>query len=382
MKHFISILLFFPVIFTVFSVTQQETVYGDGVFYYSWLRSIVLDRDIDFTNEYQRFRVNQLPTKVGLIGNQFAVGPAFFWSPAFLLVHQLLQGDGYGFIYQYAVGFINVLYGLLGLLLFFRIVSKFIPDKEAICLTVALGIGTHLFFYIALDTVTSHALSFLFGVVLLTLLTEVTPRWWLLGSVAGLLGLMRIQDAAFIVLPILLLLIRRAWHSPGTIFQLTTGFLLTVSFQFFSWFLLYGDIRIPYIERGYGFNFLNPQILQVLFSLNNGLFLWTPLAAIACSGTLYALYRIIQNKKSVFPAYLYLAALGFFTWQTYLVGSWSIWWQGASFSGRMFLSILPFLFLGLADIWKRWPNILPRLLLFFSCLNIIFLSFFLAVFQK
>src|SRR5204863_9632585 len=76
-------------------------IVGDGIYYYVYLRSAVLDGDLDFTNDdtiYQQYN-NEDPIKkaemlarktpTGLAGNLFSVGPAILWSPVFLVTRGL-----------------------------------------------------------------------------------------------------------------------------------------------------------------------------------------------------------------------------------------------------------------------------------------------------
>src|SRR5262245_16058056 len=69
---------------------------ADAAYYYAYLPSLVLDRDLDFTNQYQvtqnwyRFG----PTPIGRPGNVFGIGPAIFELPAFLVGHGLARLAG------------------------------------------------------------------------------------------------------------------------------------------------------------------------------------------------------------------------------------------------------------------------------------------------
>ena len=118
---FLFIVIIYFTGFFAHALYLKKTVYGDGVYYYSWLRSIVIDRDIRFNNEYRDLGGSQPMSKTGLIGNKYAIGPAIIWSPAFLLVHSFLHGDGYSLPYQLAVGLTSVCASIFGLLLLWRI---------------------------------------------------------------------------------------------------------------------------------------------------------------------------------------------------------------------------------------------------------------------
>lgn len=374
--------LIYIILFSLKALYLRQTVYGDGIFYYSWLRSIIVDHDVHFFNEYSFFGVQQLLTSLGLIGNQYAIGPALFWSPIYVLIHNLVQGDGYIFIYQYAVGLLSCFYCLLGLFIIYKVLQRYYSPVISVLSFIGIAWGTQLFFYGALDTVNSHAISFFVASLLLFLLTQKNISYLLAGFCAGLLGMIRIQDSMFLFFPAALLFlsfIKGYNEKQRNIFPylkngivLAIGFFIPIIIQFFSWYLVYGDLRIPYLERGYGFSFIGSSFLSVLFSPNNGLFFWTPLLLFAVIGLL-----IRHNKLTSLRMITFL----FFLWQTYLIGSWSIWWQGASFSGRMFISLLPFFALGIANFLSYLEkkgakqSILILFICFFSVLTIV-LSFY------
>src|SRR5207244_603669 len=66
---------------------QPLRVDGDGVGYYAYVRSWLIDRDIDFTNEYRDFDPRrqwlEKKTAIGRVENPFSIGPAVLWIPFF-----------------------------------------------------------------------------------------------------------------------------------------------------------------------------------------------------------------------------------------------------------------------------------------------------------
>jgi len=76
-------------------------VRGDGVGYYAYLRSVLIDHDLRFENDYlagnQSFVLSRvdaqgrlLPneyTRTGYVQNHFSVGPAILWAPVLMVVH-------------------------------------------------------------------------------------------------------------------------------------------------------------------------------------------------------------------------------------------------------------------------------------------------------
>src|ERR1700692_4835367 len=79
-------------------------VRGDGVGYYAYLRSVLIDHDLHFEDDYlaanrsfvmaktdgQDHILPTLYTKTGYVENHFAVGPAILWAPAVVVVHGIV----------------------------------------------------------------------------------------------------------------------------------------------------------------------------------------------------------------------------------------------------------------------------------------------------
>jgi hypothetical protein len=324
----------------------NKTVYGDGVYYYSWVQSAVIDHSVSFPHD-----------------NKFSVGPAILWAPSYLLVHSVIRGNGQSLPYQLAVGFTGVCSALFGLLLLWRLLQKYFSNTVSIMTVAAVAGATNLLFYGSLDTVNSHALSFFTAVVFLTLIMQKKKYWVAIGAVLGFLGMIRTQDFLFGIL--LIPLVKK-----NNLFKILVGALAVFSPQLIAWQLVYGKFWVsPYLTGTEGFNFLRPHILGVLFGLQNGLYLWTPMTLLATIG-------LITKKR-----FLLLSA---FLLELLLVASWSTWWQGASYSGRMFVSTLPILAFGIAYIFSwltqyKWTQLyfLLTIVLPLSVINTMLIAFFL-----
>jgi hypothetical protein len=312
------------------AIYLHKTVYGDGVYYYSWLRSVIIDHNIDFRNEYASLGGSQ-PYIGGVVGNKYSVGPAIAWMPAFLFVRAVNRGDGYGFIYQLAVGFTSVGAALVGLLLLWRLLERFFSATISILTVVTVAGATNLLFYGSLDAVNSHALSFCAACIFLSLLFQKKKQWFAIGAVLGFLGIIRTQDLLYGIL--IFPYVRKI-----NVLKILCGVLVMFIPQLLAWQALYGKFwTSPYLTTGIeGFNFLTPHIIGVLFNVRDGLFLWTPVALLAAIG-------LVAKKRWLF--------LSVFLSELYVVASWSTWWQGASYSGRMFVSSLPLLAFGVAAVF-------------------------------
>lgn len=347
----------------------KKTVYGDGVYYYSWLRSAVVDRDLNFQNEYAALGGSQPQTPRGIIGNKYSIGPALSWAPIFLLVRPVVGGNGYELGYQLAVGLVSVLSALAGLLLLWRLLERFFSPTVSVMTTAAVAFATNLLFYGSFDPVNSHALSFLAAVIFLSLILSAHKQWFSIGITLGFLGLMRTQDLLFALL-LVPLFCKANWP------LLISGFLVAFAPQLLAWQALYGTfLTSPYLSGGEGFNFLTPHVLGVLFGATSGMYLFTPITLLASVG-------LFTGVKQKIPMRMALIVL--FAAQLYVVSSWNTWWQGASYSARMLLSSLPVLAFGVASVFGwlakyKWtsPYFLLAIILPLAIVNFIRIFFFL-----
>lgn len=270
-----------------------KTVYGDGIYYYGWLNIQI---------------------------SKFSVGPAIFWAPLYIVTHN-----------QIVVGVSDVLAVIFALILLFNLLCKQFSKTVSLMAVAAIAGASNLLFYGSLDVVNSHALTFFSATVFLSLLLARQKRWFWIGASLGFIGLIRAQDLIYGVLLIPFL-------TRKNLLIITMGALLAFSPQLLAWHLTTGSLLVsPYLTGNEGFNFLQPHILGVLFGASSGLFLWTPIALIGAIG-------LITGKR-----YWMLAV---FLLELYIVASWSTWWQGASYSGRMFVSSLPLLTFGIASIFS------------------------------
>ncbi len=341
-----------------------SAVWGDGRFYYSYARSLVVDGDFDFSNEMEYFGEPRILTKTGMVANKYSIGPAIFWLPGFLIAHLLVRGDGYSHLYQILVGLNSVFWGILGLWLCWRTACRYFSEKNALLATLGIWLATNLFFYTAVDPINSHPVSFFVASLLAYLIFgDKLRRLEILGLLVGILGMIRAQDLIF-SLPVGIYLLKKKINIIKTInfiIFIILGFLP----QILIWKYIYGEFASPYLLGGEKFNWQNPQIFGILFGQNNGLFYYSPILLFALLG----FYFLFQKNRllSLTGIFLFLA-------QTYLISSWHIWWGGAAYGGRMFVSLMPFFSLGLAAVLERIRNLGIKIMILIAFITINFYS--------
>lgn len=346
----------------------------DGVFYYVYLPSLLLDEDFDFTNNLAKIHGPEKarriikPTQTGLAENVFSIGPAILWSPFFLTAHlsvsllnflgRDLAADGhhslyYGFVY---VG--NSLWGLAGLIFCGLFLKRFFSFSTTLIASLSILTATQLTYYLWSFTTMSHNVSFA-TVSLFLCVWQARRCHPVTGAAAALMILARWQNVLFLIVmtPDLfreLIALRKdnanlvdtavpvmRWGKKYFWFGLTL--LVGISPQLASWWVLYGQpVTIP---QGRGFlDFTDLPILSVLFSAHHGLFTWHPVLLIGLAG-LFLSYK----KDRV----LCLSLLAVLVGQTVLNASVRDWSAGWSFGMRRFVNTLPIFAFGIAFLTEH-----------------------------
>ena len=192
-------------------------VRGDGVGYYAYVRSALIDHDIRFENDYlaanpsfvmactdgHNHLLPELYTKTGYVENHFTVGPAILWAPVMIVVHGAVlfadhlgahvAANGYSRPYLLAMAITTACYGFLALFLAYRMARKYFDEQSALVATLGIWMASSLPIYMYFNPSWSHALS-AFTVSLYlwywerTKCTRTPGQWALLGIAAGLMG--------------------------------------------------------------------------------------------------------------------------------------------------------------------------------------------------
>lgn len=369
----ITLLLLFALLCGWVVVTRPSIHGNDGVQNYVWLRSLMFDGNLDFTNEYAHYLSQQahwfdhkdIPKDpvTGLPVNLYGVGNSILWAPWVILAHgiglitNLLLGpvfdlDGYGFLARAGVSFGSTFYASVGLFLLYMHLRKRSNDAIAFWAVILFWFATPLFFYMYLHPSMSHANSFFLSacIVCLYFAGKTRRRWFLLGLSCGMLCVTRLQDGILLI-PIAACEIinwvknednRSIKQRVLDYFAATIGVLIPIIPQLIGWKILQGGYFTGprgYLSQG-SINLLQPHhITDVLFSAKHGLIYCHPILLLPIIG-LFFKPQLARTEK--------LVGMAAFACVLWVVGSWSIWWAGASFGQRMFISLYPFIIIGLA----------------------------------
>ncbi|MEN6626819.1 MAG: glycosyltransferase family 39 protein [Candidatus Sumerlaeia bacterium] len=342
----------------------------DGAGNYVYIGSLLVDGDLSFANQYAQFeRMQNLPIGgaagpvspvTGLAANRYGVGSSLLWSPFVAAVHGYLKmrglpADGTSRPYEWAVAVGTLFWSALGLMLLYGRLRREFGAIGSAAAIAGLVLASPLGFYMYAHGSMSHGASF-FAMAGSVLAVE---RAWrkpsalamaVAGAMLALVVEIRYQDASWsVVLAIALLLQRRIHHSSFIIHHwiaFAAAGILAFLPQLAAWKILYGSWLagpLPYLDKTAGtFNFWPAHLMDALVSERGGALAWHPIIAIGLAGLIMALMARARWKA------IAVTGLAGFAVQAWLVGCWSVWWAGASFGNRFFISSLPLVAFGIA----------------------------------
>lgn len=333
----------------------KNVVEADGHGYYAYLPATFIYGDYQYAFapkkicEYQNHCAENFPyfcTKVDdryvnkyFVGVSVAISP--FWLPMSLVSGWTgYQHDGYSFLFFVSVSLAGLFYALAGLWVLRKLLWRFgIHDHLVAVLLPTLFFGTNLFHYAVNEPSMSHIYSFAFVTFFLWQWCRLLDQYsrkrlvWV-GLLTGMILIIRPTNILIVLLiPFLcgswdatktiFLQIVRDWKSVLTLFL---SFALPVFLQ-----LLVYKIQINswwiYSYTKEGFDFTNPEIMNVLFSYRRGLFVYTPLLAVM----LFGIFMLRKNKFQLAVIALFLIVT------TYVISSWWMWFYGGCFGMRPYV---------------------------------------------
>ncbi len=376
--RFFVLLFIISLTLYVFGVLRVTSIFwGDSLYYYAYTRSIVVDQDIDFTNEAFHPQLGfpnppEISKETGRVTNKFSPGTALFWIPGMLLGQMVsfvgnsfigreyFLMNGVGVLPQFIVAVSAVFFSILGLWYLYQILKEVFGQKTATLSTLLLFFTTHIFYYTAMDPVNSHSISFLLSAFLLYQLVQVLKKeitWQRvipMGVTAGFLMLVRNQDVV-VVFPVLLALIlakkESILHKLNWVTLYCGSAFLIFSVQIYTTISLFGVLGSPYLLRGETLSWLQPNFWRVLFTLENGLFFFAPIllfSVIMLVKTFLNQIRKRKNNNGTSLPILVFVSLMTFLLQLYVVASWGAEIIGGPYGSRMFISVFPHLSIGIA----------------------------------
>jgi hypothetical protein len=365
--------------------SQSDALFvSDGFGYYIYLPSLVIDGDLDLTNQIARQPVQvdhwtfAPVADTGRPGNIFQVGPAVLWLPFFLAAHAILSllhvlgvavpRDGFGWAYEAPVYVGSFCYGLVGVLYTWRLLAETCDRKVAVAAVALTVLATPVAAYLWFEPDMSHLVSMALVAMLAFYLHRVgsaddarVVSWARLGALTGLIGLVRVPDllvAGAVVLVGGSILVRRAQRGrpvrAAEVLQCLTAYsaAAVVCFlpQLAVWKLLYGYwFTMPPNPFYATLHWRDPDLWNYFFSTRHGMFAWAPIWFVAVTGVVWGTVRGTVGLR------WWLPVLGC---AMYFNASIHNWWAGCSFGERRMVDYAPLLALGLGAVLQAWPALL------------------------
>ena len=231
----------------------------------------------------------------------------------------------------------------------------------------------------------SHACSAFAVALFVTVWLRVRQDWTLrgviaLGVSAGLMAMVREQDAFFAIGPALDFVLTGARGRRLTRIALhalagCAACALTMAPQLAAYQRLNGHMS-PARVVARKMTWTAPHGLEVLFSPEHGFIFWTPLAVLAIAGLVWLAVRSSGDRRLVAGLALLMIAL-----QVYVGGSVESWTVAGAFGQRRFVALTVLLGIGLAALWEAvrltaWRPALTIAMLFCVWWNLALMALF------
>jgi hypothetical protein len=334
------------------ALTFKPSIENDGIGYFSYLHSLVVDHDLDFTNEYLAARaegVGYYPlliesrTANGMLADYFPIGAAAISLPVYLvtLAARPSGEPQFGVPFSVTISLVSLLVGLIALALSYRLAAGLTKSASALIGVVGAAAATPFIYYLLYEPSYSHTFSACAVAAFLYVWwwrrdSRSALGWFALGLLGGLMGLIRYQDGPLLLIG-LLDRPRRWWY----FLLFFAGALVAFAPQLPVDQALFGSL-LPARPAGQELQFFPGHYLDVLFSSFHGLFSWTPIDLLAVAGFIFVTDRRLKL------AFIYALVV-----EVIIGGAAPDWFGGFSFGMRRFVSLTPFFAIGLAALAQR-----------------------------
>lgn len=346
---------------------SNRIIAWDTISYYAYLPAIFIyhDATLKFSDNAPEEVKSKIWYQTDSKGNRIikmSMGLSMLYAPFFFLAHLLapllgFDSNGYTTPYRFALIASCVFYLALALYFLRKTLSVFFSTSTVTLTTVAVVLGTNLFFYTTTEPTMSHAYNF----SMFSAFIYLTLKWYekpnlqkalLLGLLIGLISLARPSNILILLFFLLydiksisdlrerILLFRKHFF----LLSLSAiGFIIVWLPQFIYWKAVSGQ-WLYYSYGDEGFFFSNPQIIKGLFGYRKGWLLYTPLMILALAG-IPLLYKYCKS--------FFLPTIIFTVLNIYIILSWWCWWYGGGYGLRAFIDSYALLAIPLATFIQK-----------------------------
>jgi hypothetical protein len=348
---------------------KNKIIQNDVISYYAYLPAAVIFGDLTFSfipelpEDFEgTIWLQTAPTGKPIL--RMTMGLALLWLPFFLLAHVFAQitgvsALGYSWPYSLSIFLATLFYLAAGLYYLRKILLKYVPDLVVAFTLATIVLATNLMYYVISEPGMSHVYSF----ALIVMFIYYTLKWieipgfkntLILGFLAGIIVLIRPVNILVLLFPALTGIntfrqfIQRISGNWKMILLAGIASFIVLLPQMIYWKAQTGHFLFnSYLDSG-KFYFLDPDILNGLFSYRKGWLIYTPVMIFALGG-------IYLLRKNATP--LFLPVILFVLLNVYVVYSWWCWWYGGSFGSRPMIDMYGIMAIPLAvllhRIWRK-----------------------------
>lgn len=370
-KSTVVILLFSFLVIFVFLGTgaykeDHNPFISDGMGYYLYLPSIFIFNTNDasffytdyFSELWKQTNTSGFPgaiTTTAENGHQvskYPIGISILQLPFFLFAHILTKitghpETGFSFWYKIMAQLSTLFYAVWGLVSCSRLLSKFLGRKSVYLTIFIIAVSTNFFFYSSFRNTMAHVYLF----ALIAELMRLTYSFYVERKEASIFIIALILGLIFITRPIDVLVgllfplygvkcysdinsrLIYFWSIRTKIILACLLATIPIILQMIYW--KWSTNQWVYYSYGEeSFFWAKPAVFEVLFSVHNGFFVYSPIM-------LFSLIGLFSSRFRLNP--FFISSIVVLCFYTYVVSAWWCWWYGGSMGMRPMIDIYPVL---------------------------------------
>ncbi len=356
LRHYFSLLAAFTIVAGIHLQKYPDLIFSsDPEGYYMYIAAPFFSGGF---NQYKPSSEVYTPyTGTDKVFSKYTYGTALLEAPFVFVAHFIyvckeghhnthgrLPEHGFGVLAAY------IFYSLLSLWMLRRFLEKRFDPWWVMFALCGLFLGSNWLFYTIKEPGNSHVAS----LFVITCWLVFAPRLFrepnaknfaLAGLLFGLTSLIRPTNSIAILYLLFAEMplpgggnLKERWHflvKNVRFIPVSAAMVILVWFpQMWYWHSITGNwLYYSYDEEGFN-NWQSPRILNVLFDVQNGLFIYAPILFMPAIGLLYGLYH--RRREAIGIA----AIVGILT---YLFASWHTWSFGGAYGHRCYVEWLVFL---------------------------------------
>ncbi len=364
-------------------------MWSDEEGYYIYLPAIFINGGFENMPVRTKYEYKPFPG-TNKVATRFTYGVAFLELPFFLIAraYQFLfmnsKDDPYAEVYSISILTAACFYLTLGFYFLYNVlISCYKDTKLAVSTLIILFFGTNILYYTSRQAGMSHIYTFFLVCALLYYLRDFYEKNILInyiniGFILSLIILIRPTNVIFILLVFFYNVqstidlkerIKKVLNNSKKLAFIPLIGLLIALPQVYYWHYISGKWIINIYSEIFDqhFNWRQPHMFQIFFSLCNGFLVYNPIMLFGVIGIVMLSLKNELNGRLIFSIFLIIA---------YILSCWALWWFGGAYGYRSFIDFYPLLAFGIAYYLQKIFKIKYR---WFFYANIIIVTIFVFV---